>query len=107
MRGDIRQPFGGRYWKEASWLFRIWNALSFWSKGRPTICWVTAAKQSKGRQLMPEYPSNFKTPAGEAKYVAAYDATLTLWGIPGEGRSGSLHRNRCGLSRNATPADVS
>ena len=28
---------------------------------------------------MSEYPSNFKTPEGEAKYLAAYEATLTLW----------------------------
>ena len=33
---------------------------------------------------MPEYPSNFKTSEGEAKYVAAYESTLTLWTIPYE-----------------------
>ena len=30
---------------------------------------------------MSEYPSNFKTPEGEAKYIAAYETTLTLWEI--------------------------
>jgi pimeloyl-ACP methyl ester carboxylesterase len=33
---------------------------------------------------MSEYPSNFKTPEGEVKYIAAYETTLTLWGIPYE-----------------------
>jgi pimeloyl-ACP methyl ester carboxylesterase len=33
---------------------------------------------------MSEYPSNFKTSEGEAKYIAAYDATLTLWTTPYE-----------------------
>ena len=33
---------------------------------------------------MSAYPSNFKTPEGEAKYIAAYEATLTLWTIPYE-----------------------
>ena len=41
-------------------------------------------------------PSNFKTAEGEAKYKAAYDATLTLWPIPYESlevdtRWGSTH----------------
>ena len=31
---------------------------------------------------MSEYPSNFKSSEGEAKYFAAYEATLTLWKIP-------------------------
>lgn len=31
---------------------------------------------------MSEYPSNFKTPEGEAKYITAYETTLTLWGTP-------------------------
>ncbi len=35
-------------------------------------------------ELMPEYPSNFKTPEGEAQYIAAYETTLTLWAIPYE-----------------------
>ena len=29
-----------------------------------------------------EYPSNFKTAEGEAKYIAAYETTLTLWATP-------------------------
>ncbi len=33
---------------------------------------------------MSEYPSNFKTAKGEAKYIAAYETTLTLWAIPYE-----------------------
>ncbi len=33
---------------------------------------------------MSEYPSNFKTPEGEAQYIAAYEATLSLWAIPYE-----------------------
>lgn len=33
---------------------------------------------------MSEYPSNFKTSEGEAKYIAAYETTLTLWAIPYE-----------------------
>ena len=36
------------------------------------------------RELMSEDPSSFKTPEGEAKYIAAYDTTLTLWAIPYE-----------------------
>ena len=35
-------------------------------------------------EAMSEYPSNFKTPEGEAKYIAAYETTLTLWPIPYE-----------------------
>jgi pimeloyl-ACP methyl ester carboxylesterase len=35
-------------------------------------------------ELMSEYPSNFKTPEGEAKYIAAYEATLSLWATPYE-----------------------
>ena len=31
-----------------------------------------------------EYPSNFKTSEGEAKYIAAYETTLTLWATPYE-----------------------
>ena len=33
---------------------------------------------------MSEHPSNFKTPEGEAEYIAAYESTLTLWAIPYE-----------------------
>lgn len=33
---------------------------------------------------MSEHPSNFKTREGEAKYNAAYEATLSLWTIPYE-----------------------
>jgi pimeloyl-ACP methyl ester carboxylesterase len=45
---------------------------------------------------MAPYPSNFKTAAGEAKYIAAYNATLTLWPVPYESlqiatRWGSTH----------------
>jgi pimeloyl-ACP methyl ester carboxylesterase len=35
-------------------------------------------------ELMPAQSSNFKTPEGEAKYIAAYETTLTLWVIPYE-----------------------
>jgi pimeloyl-ACP methyl ester carboxylesterase len=31
-----------------------------------------------------KYLSNFKTPEGEAEYIAAYESTLTLWAIPYE-----------------------
>ena len=34
--------------------------------------------------LRSEYPSNFKTPKGEARYIAAYENTLSLWAIPYE-----------------------
>ena len=47
-------------------------------------------------EFMSGHSSNFKTPEGEAKYIAAYDATLTLWSVPYESlevttRWGSTH----------------
>ena len=43
----------------------------------------------------------FKTPAGQARYFAAYDATLALWSVPVEAldlptRFGPTHINACG-----------
>ncbi len=50
-------------------------------------------------------PSMFKTPAGEARYFAAYDATLALWPTPRDAwqvptQFGMTHLNVCG------PADA-
>lgn len=50
---------------------------------------------------MSEHPSNFKTREGEAKYNAAYEATLSLWTIPYETlevptRWGRTHIVACG-----------
>lgn len=43
----------------------------------------------------------FRTPAGQARYFAAYDETLALWGVPVEAltvstRLGPTHINACG-----------
>lgn len=51
--------------------------------------------------LMATQPSMFKTPAGQARYFAAYDATLALWPVPVESldvptRFGSTHVHACG-----------
>jgi pimeloyl-ACP methyl ester carboxylesterase len=35
-------------------------------------------------QAMPTYPLMFKTPEGQARYFAAYDAALKLWPVPVE-----------------------
>jgi pimeloyl-ACP methyl ester carboxylesterase len=48
-----------------------------------------------------EHRSNFKTPQGEASYLAAYEATLTLWPIPYQSlqvltRWGHTHVIACG-----------
>jgi len=56
---------------------------------------------------MSEYPSNFKTPEGEARYIAAYENTLTLWAIPYEfldvpTQWGRTHLIVCG-PKNAPP----
>lgn len=45
--------------------------------------------------------SMFKTPEGQARYLAAYDATLALWPVPVESvdvptRFGNTHVNTCG-----------
>ena len=45
--------------------------------------------------------SMFKTPEGQAQYLAAYDATLALWPVPVESfdvstRFGDTHINACG-----------
>jgi len=45
--------------------------------------------------------SMFKTPEGQARYLAAYDATLALWPVPVESvdvptRFGNTHVNACG-----------
>jgi pimeloyl-ACP methyl ester carboxylesterase len=50
---------------------------------------------------MSEQRSMFKTPQGEAQYLAAYDATLRQWPVPVESfdvptRFGSTHVNACG-----------
>jgi pimeloyl-ACP methyl ester carboxylesterase len=50
---------------------------------------------------MLKLPSAFKTPQGEAAYMAAYEATLQLWPVPYEprdvrGRFGSTHLVVCG-----------
>jgi pimeloyl-ACP methyl ester carboxylesterase len=47
-------------------------------------------------ELMSGHSSSFKTPEDEAKYIAAYDATLSLWSVPHESlavttRWGSTH----------------
>ena len=49
----------------------------------------------------------FKTPEGQARYFAAYDATLALWPVPVESfdvptRFGSTHIHVCG-PENAPP----
>jgi len=46
-------------------------------------------------------PSMFKTPAGQARYFAAYDATLALWPVPVESFDiptsfGTTHIHACG-----------
>lgn len=50
---------------------------------------------------MPTQPSMFKTPEGQARYFAAYDATLALWSVPVTSRTiatrfGPTHINVCG-----------
>ena len=50
-------------------------------------------------------PTMFRTPAGQARYFAAYEATLALWSVPVEAlniptRLGPTHINACG------PADA-
>ncbi len=50
---------------------------------------------------MPPTPSMFKTPEGQARYFAAYDATLALWPVPVTSlevptRHGITHVNACG-----------
>jgi len=50
---------------------------------------------------MSALPSPFKTPQGEAQYMAAYEATLRLWTVPYEtldipSRFGSTHLVACG-----------
>ena len=49
----------------------------------------------------------FRTPEGQARYFAAYDATLALWRVPAESfdvptRYGTTHIHACGLE--GTPA---
>lgn len=56
---------------------------------------------------MSEYSSNFKTPEGEAKYIVAYETTLTIWAIPYEflevpTQWGRTHIIACG-PQNAPP----
>jgi pimeloyl-ACP methyl ester carboxylesterase len=51
--------------------------------------------------------SSFKTPEGKAKYIAAYDATLSLWSVPYESlevttRWGHTHVITCG-PKDASP----
>jgi pimeloyl-ACP methyl ester carboxylesterase len=58
------------------------------------------------RQIM-SHASGFKTPEGEAKFLAAYDAALKLWPVPYEEidvptRFGTTHVVACG-SKNAPP----
>lgn len=50
---------------------------------------------------MPIQPSMFKTPEGQARYFAAYDATLALWSVPVTSQTvatqfGPTHINICG-----------
>ena len=50
---------------------------------------------------MPDLPSPFKSPKGEAEYMAAYEATMRLWPVPYESmdvssRFGSTHLVVCG-----------
>jgi len=50
---------------------------------------------------MPNLPSPFKSPKGEAEYMAAYEATMRLWLVPYESmdvlsRFGSTHLVVCG-----------
>ena len=57
--------------------------------------------------VMSTQPSMFKTPEGQARYFAAYDATLALWPVPVESfdvptRFGSTHIHVCG-PENAPP----
>lgn len=52
---------------------------------------------------MSTQPSMFRTPAGQARYFAAYDATLARWGVPVEALTlptqfGPAHINACGLT---------
>ena len=37
-------------------------------------------------QFMATLPTAFRSPRGEAKYLAAYDATMRLWPLPFEAR---------------------
>src|SRR3974390_2852204 len=50
---------------------------------------------------MPTLPPAFKSPKGEAEYMAAYEASLRLWPVPSEpidisGRFGCTHLVACG-----------
>jgi hypothetical protein len=52
-------------------------------------------------QFMATLPTAFRSPRGEAKYMAAYDATMRLWPVPFEARDipsrfGSTHLLICG-----------
>ncbi len=56
---------------------------------------------------MSNLPSAFKSPKGEAEYMAAYEATMQLWPVPYESmdvqsRFGSTHLVVCG-SKDAPP----
>src|SRR5262245_14245114 len=51
--------------------------------------------------VMTTQPSMFRTPAGQARYFAAYEETLALWSLPVESfdlptRFGPTHVNACG-----------
>jgi len=55
----------------------------------------------KGKQNMNNLQSAFKSPGGEAEYMAAYEATMRLWTVPYEAmdiksRFGSTHLVVCG-----------
>ncbi|MCX9028335.1 MAG: alpha/beta hydrolase [Candidatus Methanoperedens sp.] len=57
--------------------------------------------KKKGKQTMNNLPSHFKSPKGEAEYMAAYEATMRLWAVPYEAmdirsRFGITHLVVCG-----------
>ncbi len=60
---------------------------------------------------MENLPSAFKSPKGEAEYMAAYEATMGLWPVPYESmdiqsRFGSTHLVVCGPKRCATAGSL-
>jgi hypothetical protein len=64
-----------------------------------------AANASPAAHVVSKLPSAFRTPRGEAEYMAAYEASMQLWTVPYEAvdlrsRFGSTHVVICG-PRNA------
>src|SRR5512133_2020513 len=62
---------------------------------------MTGIPRNERKPMLPTQPSMFKTAEGQARYFAAYDATLGLWSVPVASRTvatrfGPTHVNICG-----------